>query len=296
MLRLSHIWLLTLNLNTLCWPRPMHEHLTVKNNTVIQRMTPLPGWFPWGPGLMAVQTASQGDPWQPGIDIYNEAFTHFLLHPCQQEVDGNSFLRSDLRHKLGPLPLENGQFITYEFKFRRGAFYNDILNIFTWAIYPNYRMQAQQNGLSTTWATWDPRQNTRVATPWLRTPLYVIEAWSRVSQGRGDIGIMINVTSSLNPRAAAEVLKDFTGKDPDSQEIRIARADVCLPDLWTTDYDEKYGPIAEAFYPNWALAARNMFHNSTAAAQQQVGAASQTVEAIFQNGTSLDTRLNDSAP
>ena len=79
-------------------------------------------------------------------------------------------------------------------------------------------------------------------------------------------------------------------KNP-GEQVRLARAKVCLPDLWGSGKGASvYGPTAEEKQSTWPLASKNMIHNKTAAAKFGVGEAQRDVVALWPNGTLLNPR------
>ena len=131
--------------------------------------------------------------------------------------------------------------------------------------------------------------DSRVSTPWLRTPSYRIQGWSRSFAPYPDIDIsIIAVFNTTQMPAAAHYLYQHEWEQRTKEVVRLSRAEVCLPNLWPAGNAGNYAPSADMLHNDWPLASKNMVRDDKAASDLHIGAASLEVHAIFRNGTILD--------
>ena len=201
------------------------EEETVKD--VVKRW-----WLgPWPGSSFPVASQSRGDRWQPLTDMWNSAWINRMTGSCNTDL-ATGYLAEDLEDIYGPLPLppppdygDQPRWIWYLTILKKGARYEDFVNLIIWGVHTNY----QTVDIPNIWYSWDLSMTPGIATPWLRTPFWHIKGWSKTAflETDSDMDVYIIITHN---RERGEFLTNFIKSKaftPPKPQIGLTRASIC---------------------------------------------------------------------
>ena len=139
---------------------------------------------------LGIKSFSSGQSWQADVDIQNANWMFRMGQVFHAHFGGEQNLPRRVQD-MWSARIPRGRKIWYLIRVEASVPRRVIPDILSWAIAPNYRDEDLQPN---PWADLDNSAHPRpLATPWLRTKRYEIQAWLNQGRSRPDITILILV-------------------------------------------------------------------------------------------------------